>query len=152
MLTARLLCALAAVAAVACAAASPPPAALAEGQVACASCRMIVSDRHFASQIVAPYEEPLFFDDLGCLTRFLATAPAFRTGAVTYVADHRTGEWVRADRAVFSTVPALSAPMGSHVVAHATPESRAADSEAAGGQVMTAGDVFGTRLPPGGTQ
>ena len=37
----------------------------------CGYCRMIVSDQRFASQIVAPYEEPRFFDDLGCLARYL---------------------------------------------------------------------------------
>jgi copper chaperone NosL len=140
----------AALVALSCARGTPPPAALDAGNVACASCRMIVSDRHFASQIVAPYEEPLFFDDLGCLTRFLAETPASAPGAVTYVADHRTGDWVRADRAVYSTVPTLTAPMGSHVLGHASEESRAADTAAAGGQVVSPADVFGERPPPGG--
>ena len=136
--------------ALACAGASPPPVPLDAGHVACVSCRMIVSDAHFASQIVAPYEEPLFFDDLGCLARFVRESPAFAAGAVTYVADHRTGEWVRADRAVYSVVPALTAPMGSHAIAHATEASRAADAAAAGGRVVSPAEVFADRRPPGG--
>jgi copper chaperone NosL len=150
MLTDRLTVAAAALAVLqGCAGGPPPPGTLDAGRVACASCRMIVSDRHFASQIAAPYEEPLFFDDLGCLARFLAEEPAPARGAVTYVADHRTGEWVRAGRAVYSEVPTLTAPMGSHLVAHVSEASRAADDQASGGRVVGMAEVFGGRQPPG---
>jgi copper chaperone NosL len=153
MLTLRRASAVAVLAALpSCTSGPPPPVALDVGRVACASCRMIVSDRHFASEIVSRYEEPLFFDDLGCLTRFLAGTPALASGAVTYVADHRTGEWVPADRAVYSAVPTLTAAMGSHVVAHASEESRAADAMAAGGRVVSQAEVFGERRPPGGVR
>jgi copper chaperone NosL len=108
----------------------PVPATLDPRADACGSCRMIVADQHFASQIVAPYQEPRFFDDFGCLQRYLDRTP-LPSGAVVFVADHRTGEWVAAESAVYSRLDAVAAPMGSHIIAHASLASRQADADAA---------------------
>jgi len=97
-----------------------------------------------ASQVVAPYEEPRFFDDLNCLGAFLKATAALPRGAVVYVADHRTREWVRWDEAIYTRVETLSGPMGSHVVAHASSASRDADADAAHGTPVAAREV----LPP----
>lgn len=115
-----------------CAAGPAAPAALDAGHEMCGSCRMVVSNVRTASQIVAPAEEPVFFDDLKCLRAYRA-AHALPAGAVVYVADHRTGEWVRADRAVFTRTAGATTAMGSGVIAHASDASRAADQAAAGG-------------------
>lgn len=106
------------------------PATLDPHVDACGSCRMVVADQRFASQIVAPNQDPRFFDDFGCLQRYLAQHPS-SAGEVIFVADHRTGEWIAADAAVYSRADALAAPMGSHVVAHASIASKQADPSAA---------------------
>jgi copper chaperone NosL len=110
---------------------------------------MVVSDARFAAQLVAPSEEPRFFDDIGCLHDHLGTPEGKPTGAVAYVADHRTRAWVPAGRAVYTRVPGLATPMGSHLVAHADPASRDADPDARGGTPVTATEVFGPAGPPG---
>lgn len=148
MKTKATLVVLAAVAA-ACASGPPEPAPLDTRNEACASCRMAVSNAAFAAQIVAPGELPRFYDDLGCLVDHLKAgrAPA---GAVAYVADHRTKGWVRADRAVYTRVPGLETPMGSHVIAHADAASRDADPDARGGAPASAAELFGAAGPPTG--
>jgi copper chaperone NosL len=129
----------------------PPQAApLDTRNESCAHCRMAVSDARFAAQLVAPREEPRFFDDVGCLRDFLAAHPGRPAREVAYVADHRTKAWVRARTAVYARVPGLATPMGSHLVAHADPASRAADPAAAGGAPLGAADVFGAAGPPDG--
>ncbi|HXX29207.1 MAG TPA: nitrous oxide reductase accessory protein NosL, partial [Myxococcaceae bacterium] len=105
--------ALALLAALACTRGSPDPAPLDPRNDACASCRMLVSDPRTAAQLVAPGEEPLFFDDVGCLARYLAEHPG-RRGAVAYVADHRTGAWVQASSAEYILQASVATPMGSH--------------------------------------
>jgi copper chaperone NosL len=119
---------------VACGPQGPAPADLAVGQEACGFCRMTVSQPEFASQVVVPGELPLFFDDLACLTNYLTSTPDRPADAVVYVTDHQTKAWIRAETAVFSRVVAMSTPMGSHLIAHASGASRAADVTAAGAE------------------
>lgn len=130
-------------AAAACAPAGPPPPApLDTANEACRHCRMMVSDARFAAQLVAPAEEPLFFDDIGCLRDFLSENPQPTAGFTAYVADHRTRAWVPADQAVYTRVERLSTPMDSHLIAHADAASRAADPDAAGGTPLMPREVF----------
>jgi copper chaperone NosL len=118
------------------------PAALDTKNDACAFCRMIVSDERTASQIVAPLEEPRFFDDFGCLASYLASA-TLPADAVVFVADHRTKEWVRADAAIFTRLSGSVGAMGSRIVAHASAASRDADPDSAGGTTMPIAEVLG---------
>ncbi len=149
---ARLLAMLPAAALLSCAAGDPPPAALDTRNDACRFCRMPVSDARLAAQIAAPGEEPRFFDDIGCLRDSLKQGARPPSGAVSYVADHRTGAWVRAGAAVYSRCPSLETPMGSHLMAHADPASRGADPAARGCAPVSAGEIFGHDGPPDGTR
>jgi copper chaperone NosL len=135
--------------AVACLAGAPEPQPLDTRNEQCASCRMAVSNARFSSQLVAPGELPRFFDDLGCLADYLkeGKAPA---GATAFVADHRTKAWVPADRAVYTRVPGLETPMGSHVIAHGDAASREADPAARTGAPLAPSDLFGPAGPPAG--
>ncbi len=119
------------------------PAPLDTRNEQCATCRMAVSTAVFAAQLVAPGENPRFFDDLGCLAGFLKAGKA-PARAVAFVADHRTKAWVRADRAVYTRVPGLETPMGSHVIAHADAGSRDSDPDARGGMPVTVTELFGS--------
>jgi copper chaperone NosL len=118
-----------------CGAGSTAPAVLDPGHENCGTCRMVISDASFASQIVTPNEEPRFFDDFGCLTRYLDLHGLPATGRV-YVADHRTHAWIPAGRAVYTVARDATAPMGSHVIAHESTASRDLDTDARGGTPM----------------
>jgi copper chaperone NosL len=137
----------ASVAVAACAAGSPQPAVLDTAHDACAYCRMIVSDARFASQIVAPLEEPKFFDDLGCLANYLKSAERLPAGAVVYVADHSTRAWVPAARAVYTRAEGVAAPMGSPILAHESRSARDRDPAAASGRSIELAEVFPGGLP-----
>ena len=127
------------------------PAALDPANTACASCRMNVSDVHFAAQIVAPGVDPVFFDDLICLRNYL-DQPGLQlpNGAVAFVADHRTGEWVRAAEAVFMRPATIETPMRGGFIAHTSEDSRRQDAATAAGNRATVQDVFGPSGPPNG--
>jgi copper chaperone NosL len=110
----------------------------------CAYCRMTISSPRLAAEIVAPGEEPRFYDDIGCLVNGIARGDQRSMGAdaTAYVADHRTGAWVKASDAVYTRVDALDTPMASHLIAHADAASRAADRDAASGVPLGAADVL----------
>lgn len=111
-----------------CTRAGAKPEPLAVGQESCASCRMTVSQPEFASQLLVDGELPKFFDDLGCLQAYLTSTTPGPDGGVIFVTDHKTRAWVRAETAVFTRAPAVNTPMASHLVAHATTDSREADT------------------------
>jgi copper chaperone NosL len=139
-----------AILAASCGGGPPGPATLDPRHDACRSCRMTVSDPRVAAQVVAPGEEPMFFDDIGCLATYLRQEQRLPRGAVAYVADHRTRAWVRASRATFTRVDRLETPMGSHLVAHSDAASRLADADTTGGFPVGVAEIFGPAGPPGG--
>lgn len=126
----------------ACASGPPQPAELSLGNDACSHCRMVVSDVAFAAQLVAPGEEPRFFDDIGCLASYLKSNP-LPPSSVWYVADHHTGDWVNAKLAIYTRVDSLQTPMGSHLIAHSDERSRKADPVVARGIAQTYDSIFG---------
>lgn len=141
------LLSLVAASSLACAGASPQPAGLQAGD-ACAFCRMMVSDPRFAAQVVSPGEEPLFFDDIGCLANRLRNVQR-AAGAAVYVADHRTRDWIPASEAVYTRVDSLATPMGSHLIAHADAASRDQDPDARGGVTVAAPEILGDAVREG---
>ena len=147
--TALALLATAGVIAASCSRGPPAPAPLVTRVETCARCRMMVSDVHFAAQLVAPAEEPRFFDDVGCLRDWLRDTKPPR-GAVAFVADHRSGAWIRADQATYANAPTVETPMRSHILAYVDAASRAADPVARGARPLAPADVFGPGGPPRG--
>ena len=126
------------------------PAELDTANTACRYCRMAVSDVHFAAQIVSPGVEPMFFDDLGCLQNYLkeqTTGLAAR--AVVFVADHRTGAWVRATDALFTRTAAVPTPMGGGMIAHVDAASRTQDPSAVGGTIVKPSEILGAAASKG---
>jgi copper chaperone NosL len=94
------------------------PAPLEFGSETCRWCRMVISDRRFPAQLVAPGQEPLFFDDVDCLAKYLAKNGA-QGGALTWVADYKTSNWIRARGAEYYRCPGLASPMSSGIIATA---------------------------------
>ena len=135
----------------ACAPSVPQPAAFDAANEPCRYCRMVGSDGRFAAELVAPREEPVWFDDIGCLANYLATAASLAPGTVAYVADHRTREWVPAATAVYAMDDSIATPMNSHLVAHASTASRAADEDVRATGAIPIDRVFAPGRLPGGT-
>ena len=127
----------------ACSSGPPPPARLDTKNEACRFCRMAVSNQRFAAQLVAPSEEPKFFDDIGCLRNFLRQQPSLSPGTVAYVADHWTRDWVPAAQAVFTKAPEVATPMASGLIAHRDLASRDQDPATRGGTPVAVIDILG---------
>lgn len=123
------------------------PVAIEKG-TPCAFCRMTVSDLHVAAEVVAPGEEPRFYDDIGCLANDLRQRSAPAEGRA-FVADFATGTLLPAESAVYTRVESVPTPMSSHLVAHATVGARDGDARIRGGIPISGADVFGATLPGG---
>lgn len=126
----------------------PSPASLDARRDRCAQCGMVVAAPSFAAQLVGGGAAPRFFDDLGCLREWLRAHPEQPRGAVAFVADHRTGSWVRAGAATYARVPGLATPMGSGLVAHQDAASRLQDRSLGRALPVSVAELFGASGPP----
>jgi len=124
------------------------PAKLDPAKDRCIQCGMAVSKPKFAAQLVVPGQDPAFFDDISCLAAYLDEPTHFSPKAVAYVADHRTGDWVLAAKAMYTRAGSVTTPMGSALIANADEGSRSKDPDAVSGTPLTINQVF-PRMPPG---
>ncbi len=104
---------------IACAAGAPKPIEIDTKADTCHYCRMTISTPRFALQVHDPGEEPRLFDDIGCaLHELRGTAKKDRT---IFVADWKTGAWMRVEDAVLERCTHADTPMASHLVAMKAP-------------------------------
>lgn len=87
---------------------------------ACALCKMAVSDKSFASQLLKQNGEVLKFDDLSCLEQYRKKEPALKIAAI-FVADFETKEWLPFEKSIIVET-GIATPMGSGKIAVSTEE------------------------------
>lgn len=148
MSSTRLVALLMLIAAFGCAG-SPDPVALETPGTLCAQCRQAIAQERLASQVVRPGNEVVFFDDLQCLADYLVSHTTLPRSAAAFVTDYRTGEWTSAVDAVYTRVMNVPTPRSSHVIAHASPESRDQDPAARNGVPVAARQLFPLGAPDG---
>lgn len=110
--------ALAVALALGCGGGSPEPVAIAIDEDACSQCRMAVSQRRFAAQLVTRQGRIETFDDLGCLAAWIREQGR-PEGAGAFVADYRSEAWLAAEAASYVVSPVLPTPMGYGLAAFA---------------------------------
>ena len=84
---------------IACQSAADAPKDPVWGKQACSSCAMLISDPHFAAQVLTPAGDHLYFDDVGCMASFLTRRKNSPSRA--WVRDPG-GNWVTTELAHFS--------------------------------------------------
>lgn len=112
---------------VACAPRGPRPLAL--GQEPCSHCHMTIMQERFAAEAILPTGKIFSFDDVGCLTNWLAATA--EPPASVWVWSAIPGEgWLPAAEAVYIHSDSLRTPMGGNLAA-ARPGARADSLRAA---------------------
>lgn len=82
---------------------------------ACANCRMAISQKRFASEIVTDKRRVHKFDDVSCLEEFRAKNPQEVPAAIFFI-DYNTRQWI-ASRDALIIQTGISTPMGSGRIA-----------------------------------
>ena len=97
---------------------------------ACASCRMLISERRYAAELIDRTGEIYKFDDIACMLRFAHAHGVQQSGAKFYVTDYASGNnWIDASQGHFvSLKSSVSSPMASGIVAFEDPSSAASAS------------------------
>ena len=88
----------------------------------CSFCRMAISEKQFAAEMITAEESVLKFDDVGCLLRYLKARADAPNAAAIYVADSDNKKWLKAEDAFFVRSTTVKTPMGSGIIAFASAE------------------------------
>lgn len=115
------------------------------GEAVCIDCNMIISDARFATVAIVEDErgrpQPYLYDDVGDQIRHEAADPSMKILA-RWVHDFDTGEWLRAEDAVYLRSRDIYTPMASGIVSFADlPAAKALQAEA-GGRILTFRQVW----------
>ena len=84
---------------IACQSASAGPLEPVWGKQACASCAMLVSDPHFAAQVLTSAGDHLYFDDIGCMASYLGRPKNKASRAWVRASG---GQWLETELSHFS--------------------------------------------------
>lgn len=86
---------------------------------ACASCRMLISERRYAAEMLDTNGTIYKFDDIACMMRFARAHGKNSPSVRFYVTDHATGrDWMDARQASFARLRnSSSSPMASGLAA-----------------------------------
>jgi len=122
-----------------CAKGPPQPVEIEEAD-SCALCKMAISQKQYAAELIDAEERVYKFDDIGCLLKFAADrnltgrAPE---NVYLYFRDFDGAGWIKGDSAQFVRSPEIPSPMASGIIAVSNRQK--AESHA----VKFGGGVFG---------
>jgi copper chaperone NosL len=95
----------------------------------CSFCRMAISEKRFASELLTQDGEVFKFDDIGCMLRFRKSHGHPDSVVATFVLDYGTRKWIKAEEAYFVRSKEFKTPMGGNVVAFKTGADAAAAAD-----------------------
>lgn len=110
-----------------CGSGPPEPVPIVLDEDACSYCRMAISQREYAAELVTRQGRVELFDDVGCLAAWLREHGR-PEGAAAFVVDYGSGEWLAAEAATYLASTALPTPMRSGLAAFG--DAAAADAAA----------------------
>jgi copper chaperone NosL len=83
----------------------------------CAHCKMSISEKRYAAELIDREGEARKFDDITCMVKFVKN-PNNTTKAVAYfVMDFDERQWIKADNAHYVRSSELSTPMNGGIIA-----------------------------------
>ena len=83
----------------------------------CSYCRMAISSKQFAAELITSDEKIFKFDDTGCMLNFINTKNNGRKIAALYVADFNSEKWITAEQAHYVFTEKVQTPMNGNFLA-----------------------------------
>ena len=81
----------------------------------CEYCKMAISQKRYAAELIDSEGRALKFDDIGCMKNFVdRSAPK---AAAYFVMDFDERQWIKAEDAYYMRSPELTTPMNGSIVA-----------------------------------
>lgn len=83
----------------------------------CAFCKMAISEKRYAAEMIDADGNVFKFDDIGCMIHFAGRRGWIQHPPTRFVHDYDSAAWLEADRATFVRSPEIPSPMASGLIA-----------------------------------
>ena len=103
-------------AAVSCANREPRPVEI-ESTDMCAQCKMAISEKRYAAELVDAEGNVTKFDNLDCMVRYASSRGLRDKSATWFVMDSEGREWLDARKVLLVRAASIPGPMGSGILA-----------------------------------
>ncbi|MGZ8844669.1 MAG: nitrous oxide reductase accessory protein NosL [Pyrinomonadaceae bacterium] len=95
------------------------PVALAPEDM-CSYCRMAISEKQYAAELIDSDGQPFKFDDIGCMVNFIKGNKSKGQIAAYFVMDFDDRAWVKAEDAHYVRTSEVTTPMNGGLIAFKT--------------------------------
>ena len=82
----------------------------------CSHCKMAISEKQFASELITPDRDAFKFDDIGCMLDYLKEKPDTKVAAYFFV-EYDTKQWIKGNGASFVKSKEITSPMSGGIIA-----------------------------------
>lgn len=110
----------------------------------CDYCRMAISEKQYAAEVIDREANARKFDDIGCMLEYLNEQRDKQNIAAYFVVDFSSREWLKAEDAVFVRSPELKTPMAGGIVAFKDASRAELAAGAYRGSVLRFRELFGS--------
>ena len=83
----------------------------------CSFCRMSISEKRYAAELIDDEGQAFKFDDIGCMANFIKQKRNSAPIQATFVMDFDRREWLKAENAFYVRSAELKTPMNGGIVA-----------------------------------
>lgn len=83
----------------------------------CSYCRMAISSKQFAAELITSDQKIFKFDDTGCMLNFINRKNAGRKITALFVADFNSQKWIPAEQAHYVSTDKVQTPMNGGFLA-----------------------------------
>lgn len=107
----------------------------------CSFCRMSISEKRYAAEVIDDDGQAFKFDDIGCMANFIKQKRNAGSIQATFVMDFDRREWLKAETASYVRSPEFKTPMNGGIVAFKDQTSAQAVTEKYHGKMLAFAEV-----------
>ena len=83
----------------------------------CAYCKMAISEKRYAAELIDSEGQAFKFDDIGCMVNFIKSKKNTTKIVAYFVMDFDERQWTKADDAYYVRSSELTTPMNGGIIA-----------------------------------
>lgn len=83
----------------------------------CSYCKMAISEKQYAAELLDSDEQPFKFDDIDCMLNFIKKRSVNMSASTLFVMDFELRDWIKADASYYVRSPELKTPMNGGIIA-----------------------------------